>query len=86
MRPPLPRQLLGQRAPWLAAKPSPSWTGQRIIEAFPLDTAPRYLVRDRDGNYGGDFARRVDGMGIEQAAEFEVGQHCDFDISDRSSR
>ena len=48
--------------------PSPSWTGQQMIEAFPLDTAPRYLLRDRDGNYGGDFARRVDGMGIEQVA------------------
>jgi hypothetical protein len=26
------------------------WTGQQIAEAFPWDTAPRYLLRDRDGN------------------------------------
>jgi putative transposase len=39
-----------------------------MIEALPLDTAPKYLLRDRDGKYGGDFAQRVDDMGIEQVA------------------
>ena len=23
-----------------------------VVEAFPYDTAPRYLLRDRDGKYG----------------------------------
>ena len=37
-----------------------------MIEAFPDDTAPRYLLRDRDGIYGIDFRERVEGMGIKE--------------------
>ena len=32
--------------------PTAQWTGQQIIEAFPWDTAPKYLLRDRDAIYG----------------------------------
>lgn len=46
--------------------PSAIWTGQQIVEAFPWDTAPTYLLRDRDGIFGEDFARRVESMGIKQ--------------------
>ncbi len=46
--------------------PSARWTGQQIIEAFPEDTAPRYMIRDRDGIYGEQFRRRVEGIGIEE--------------------
>jgi putative transposase len=46
--------------------PTAAWTGQQIINAFPWDTAPRYLLRDRDGKYGEEFNRRVESMGIEQ--------------------
>ncbi len=46
--------------------PTASWTGQQIIEAFPDNTAPRYLLRDRDKVYGCDFRERVRGMGIEE--------------------
>jgi len=46
--------------------PSAQWTGQQIIEAFPEDTAPRYMVRDRDGIYGEQFRRRIEGIGIEE--------------------
>jgi transposase InsO family protein len=46
--------------------PSAQWTGQQIIEAFPYDTAPKYLLRDRDGIYGAHFVRRVKSMGIEE--------------------
>jgi putative transposase len=46
--------------------PSAQWTGQQIIEAFPEDTAPTYMIRDRDGIYGGQFRRRVEGIGIEE--------------------
>jgi transposase InsO family protein len=46
--------------------PTAVWTGQQIIEAFPWDTAPRFILRDRDGIYGDDFVRRVHSMGIEQ--------------------
>ncbi len=46
--------------------PSAAWTGQQIIEAFPWNTAPRFLLRDRDGKYGPEFIRRVSSMGIEE--------------------
>src|SRR5450755_1473026 len=43
--------------------PSAAWTAQQIVEAFPENSAPKYLVRDRDGIYGEKFHGRVDGMG-----------------------
>ena len=46
--------------------PTASWTAQQIVNAFPYDTAPEYLLRDRDSIYGSVFAQRVAGMGIEQ--------------------
>jgi putative transposase len=35
--------------------PTAAWTARQILEAFPKDTAPRYLVRDRDQIYGECF-------------------------------
>jgi putative transposase len=46
--------------------PTAAWTGQQIINAFPWDTAPKYLLRDRDGKYGEEFIRRVESMDIKQ--------------------
>ena len=46
--------------------PTAAWTGQHIVEAFPWDTAPQYLLRDRDGKFGHEFNRRVESMGIKQ--------------------
>ncbi len=46
--------------------PSADWTGRQLIEAFPWNTAPRYLIRDRDGIYGQDFTRRVNALGVKQ--------------------
>jgi transposase InsO family protein len=46
--------------------PGAKWTAQQIVEAFPWDTAPRYLLRDRDGIYGHEFTNRVDHMGITE--------------------
>ncbi|MCU0664841.1 MAG: hypothetical protein MUC50_21270 [Myxococcota bacterium] len=42
---------------------NPTW---QIIEAFPEKTAPKYLIRDRDGTYGKEFRRRIKNMGIEE--------------------
>jgi len=50
----------------VAERPTARWTGQQIIEAFPWDTAPKYLLRDRDCIYGSQFQKRVKGMGIEE--------------------
>ena len=46
--------------------PTATWTGQQIVNAFPWDTVPRYLLRDRDGKFGEEFIYRVESMGIEQ--------------------
>ena len=50
----------------VTSHPTERWTAQQIVEAFPYDTAPRYLLRDRDGIYGSYLANRVGGMGIEE--------------------
>ena len=50
----------------VTAHPTATWTTQQIAEAFPYDTAPRYLLRDRDGIYGEYFRQRVKNMGIEE--------------------
>ncbi len=48
----------------VTAHPTARWTGQQIVEAFPYDEAPRFLMRDHDGIYGVDFRERVKHMGI----------------------
>jgi len=48
----------------VTTNPSAKWTAQQLVEAFPWDTAPKYLLRDRDSIYGGYFRRRVKNMGI----------------------
>jgi transposase InsO family protein len=46
--------------------PYAEWAAQQIIEAFPFEETPRFLLRDRDGIYGDYFKTRVKGMGIEE--------------------
>ena len=46
--------------------PTAKWTAQQIVEAFPWDSAPKYLLRDRDGIYGAGFSGRVRSMGIRE--------------------
>jgi len=46
--------------------PTAQWTAQQLVEAFPWDTAPKYLLRDRDAVYGACFQRRVMSLGMEQ--------------------
>ena len=46
--------------------PTQVWLSRQMTEAFPWDTAPRYLLRDRDTSYGPAFRDRVRVMGIEQ--------------------
>jgi len=50
----------------VAAHPTAEWTGQQLREAFPWDTAPRFLLRDRDRMFGQEFVQQVQAMGIEQ--------------------
>jgi len=46
--------------------PTAQWTAQQLVEAFPWDSVPRYLLRDRDGIYGPIFRRHAAGLGIEE--------------------
>jgi transposase InsO family protein len=47
--------------------PTAAWAAQQVVEAFPWDSAPRYLLRDRDKIYGKWFRERVKNRGIEEA-------------------
>jgi putative transposase len=46
--------------------PTAVWTAQQLVDAFPDESAPAYLLRDRDRVYGPPFRHRVKGMGIEE--------------------
>src|SRR5437867_12613034 len=46
--------------------PTAHWTAQQIVDAFPDDSAPSYLLRDRDQVYGEQFRHRVKGMRIDE--------------------
>ena len=50
----------------ITQNPTQVWLSRQITEAFPWDTAPRYLLRDRDASYGPAFRDRVRGMGIKE--------------------
>src|SRR6266478_1798707 len=51
---------------WFAVTrhPTAEWLAQQIVQAFPWDRAPTYLVRDNDGAYGQAFTSRIRAMGI----------------------
>ena len=44
--------------------PTAEWIARQIIEAFPWNEAPRYLIRDRDRIFGATVRRRLRAMGI----------------------
>ena len=49
----------------LTASPAAAWIWQQVGEATPWGRQPRYLLRDRDSVYGGDFVRRARRLGIQ---------------------
>jgi transposase InsO family protein len=50
----------------VTSNPTAMRTAQQMVEAFPWDTAPRYLLRDRDSIYGSYFRTRLKNMGINE--------------------
>src|SRR5215475_14440504 len=50
----------------VTAHPTAEWTAQQIVEAFPFDSSPKYLLRDRDRIYGLEFRKQNDAMGIKE--------------------
>src|SRR6266487_1089067 len=67
------RQLL-----WFAVTrhPTAEWLAQQIVEAFPWDTVPAYLVRDNDRAYGQAFTNRVRAMGIRDRPIGTLRRDC----------
>jgi putative transposase len=50
----------------VTAHPTAEWTAQQLREAFPFEQIPRYLLRDRDRVFGGEFRKDVKAMGIKE--------------------
>jgi putative transposase len=50
----------------VTSHPTAEWTSQQLLHAFPYDSAPRYLIRDRDCIYGGIVQQRLNELGVRQ--------------------
>ena len=48
----------------VTSHPTAEWIARQIMEAFPWNEAPRYVIRDRDQVYGAAAMRRLRAMGI----------------------
>jgi len=46
--------------------PTAEWISQQLLHAFPYDSAPRYIIRDRDCIYGEIVQQRLNELGIQQ--------------------
>lgn len=50
----------------VTAHPTAEWTAQQLVEAFPRETPPKYLLRDRDAIYGSHFRNRARCLGMKE--------------------
>jgi hypothetical protein len=50
----------------VAERPTAEWTAHQLLEAFPWGSAPRYLLRDRDGAYGEKFREAASWLDIRE--------------------
>jgi len=48
----------------VTANPTAEWAAQQLREAFPWNTAPRFLIHDGHGSFKGECAARAKVMGI----------------------
>jgi transposase InsO family protein len=46
--------------------PTAEWTALQLIQAFPFETAPKYLIRDRDGIYGEVVREAIAFLGMKE--------------------
>lgn len=49
----------------VTAQHTAEWAAHQLRDAFPWESAPRYLLRDRDRIYGKEFVDQVKKMGIK---------------------
>ena len=50
----------------VTSNPTADWTSLQLLQGFPFDTAPRFLIRDRDSTYGPLVLDTLDILDIEQ--------------------
>ena len=50
----------------VTSSPSAAWAANQIVQAFPWETAPRHLLRERDGIYGSAFRDRVRHLSLKE--------------------
>jgi len=50
----------------ITTNPTADWTSLQLIQTFPFDSAPRFLIRDRDGIYGNQVVSTLKILGINQ--------------------
>jgi hypothetical protein len=50
----------------VTAHPTAAWTAQQLREVWPWDTAPRFLIRERDAIYRTDARSTLQQVGIEE--------------------
>jgi hypothetical protein len=62
-----------------AARKDVVYWAQQVIDAFPHDTAPRWLLRNRDAIYGEAFRQRVADMGIGEVTERDSGDSFKYE-------
>jgi hypothetical protein len=48
----------------VTAHPTAEWVVQQLREAFPFETAPRYMILDRDGKYGRVVPEKLTSWGV----------------------
>ena len=49
----------------VTSHPTAEWTAQQLRHAFPWDTAPRYILHDRDSCYGEPFHQTAQALNIQ---------------------
>jgi transposase InsO family protein len=55
----------------VTTNPTAAWLAQQVVNAFPWDTAPRFLIRDGDSAYGLAFSAQVRSLGIREVRTAE---------------
>jgi transposase InsO family protein len=48
----------------VTSNPTPLWVSQQLREAFPEDSAPRYLIFDNDSIFSDDVSKSINALGI----------------------
>jgi hypothetical protein len=64
----------------VTVNPTAEWTARQLLDAFPWNNAPRYLLRDRDGVYERSSVTRRNGWAFGKSClhffSARIGQGC----------